>query len=111
MFTTYRSEPNPRLGSDCGVSANTIDFPLGCSDGVEGALCGGRSTMRPKVRAVLASASSPPGYARMNDACVPTPGATGALDVGGFVTGWQAKSRHASAITTRVVGLSTRVMR
>jgi hypothetical protein len=66
------------------VSANTIDLPLGCSEGVDGALCGGKSTMRPNVRAVLSSASKPPGFARMNDAFIPTPGATGALETAGF---------------------------
>src|SRR6266508_5785496 len=69
------SEPKPRFGSGCAVSAKTREVRDGFSEGVEGALCGGRSTTRPSVRAVSSSASRPPGLARRNVACVPTPGA------------------------------------
>jgi hypothetical protein len=43
--------------------------------------------MRPTVRAVLSKASNPPGFAKMNVACDPTPGATGALEEGEFAFG------------------------
>jgi hypothetical protein len=43
--------------------------------------------MRPKVRAVLSSASNPPGFAKMNVACDPTPGAAEALEPGDVALG------------------------
>src|SRR5258708_6734448 len=70
------SEPKPRFGSGCCVSANASAVPDGCMTGVDGALWSGSFTSLPMARTESSSADSPPGLARMKLAFVPTPGST-----------------------------------